>query len=276
MTYDSDPPRLRISGSPDDPFVQALEEARLELPDQEQLAAVAARFSALDGGGASERAGFSLFRTRLRAKSVQAAGIALALAMGVSAAAMMRGRFPFTIAPKAERVSVAPPPEVRHDKPPHKREHAEVLVTPSAETPPEVPSATEPPRPRNVAPTSSTRHAPAHEADRPSQGDLPSSDVDGPPTPEAEAALLFRAHRALSGNPARALALTEEHRRTYASGALGQESDLIAIEALAALGRLGDARDRAAAFRTRYPSSAHLRRLDRLLGEPSGAVQPSP
>jgi hypothetical protein len=101
----------------------------------------------------------------------------------------------------------------------------------------------------------------------PSQGDLPASDVDGPATPEAETALLGRAHQALASDPARALALTAEHRREYPSGLLRQESDLIAIEALEALGRHEEARTSAARFRARYPSSAHLRRLDRLLGE---------
>ena len=93
--------------------------------------------------------------------------------------------------------------------------------------------------------------------------------MDGVRSPDAEIALLGRAHQALSSNPARALSLTEQHRRDYPSGALGQESDVIAIEALVALGRTGEAEAAAARFRARYPSSAHLRRLDRLVGQPA-------
>jgi len=140
--------------------------------------------------------------------------------------------------------------------------------------PPEQIESPRPPEPQAVrahglvvAPAQS---APRQDDGRPSQGDLPASDVDGPATPETETALLGRAHQALASNPARALALTAQHRREYPSGVLGQESDLIAIEALTALGRQSEARASAASFRARYPSSAHLRRLDRLLGPAEG------
>jgi hypothetical protein len=276
MTYDSDPPRLRVSGSPDDPLVQALEEARLELPSKEQLAVVAARFSPVEGG-AADRAPISIGRARLRAKSMQAGAVALALAMGAAATVMMRGHFPFVSTPKVEPVLLpSPPASAPQEKATPRPRRAEREVAPTAEEPKEAPPPEE--KPRNSGPSPSVRreHATAHEATRPSQADLPSSDVDGARTPEAEAALLGRAHHALGADPSRALALTEEHRRDYPAGLLGQESDLIAIEALAALGRTGDARDRAARFRARYPSSAHLRRIDRLLGEPNGATTPTP
>ena len=98
MTYDSDPPRLRVSGSADDPLVQALEEARLELPSKEQLAVVAARFLPVEGSAADRSAPLSIGRARLRAKSMQAGAVALALAMGAAAATViMRGHFPFEI-----------------------------------------------------------------------------------------------------------------------------------------------------------------------------------
>lgn len=276
MTYDSDPPRLRLSGSPDDPLVQALEEARLELPSKEQLAVVAARFSPADGG-AGDRAPLSIGRGRLRAKSMQAGAVALALAMGAAATVMMRGHFPFVSARKVEPAALpSPPASAPLEKVTPKPRRVERDVAPTAEEPKEAP----PPevKPRNVGPSPSVRreHANTREAERPSQADLPSSDVDGTRNPEAEAALLGRAHNALASDPSRALALTEEHRRDYPAGLLGQESDLIAIEALAALGRTGDARDRAALFRARYPSSAHLRRIDRLLGEPGGETTPTP
>jgi hypothetical protein len=98
--------------------------------------------------------------------------------------------------------------------------------------------------------------------------------VDGLRTPETETALLGRAHQALSSDPAHALSLTAQHQREYPSGVLRQESDLIAIEALEALGRHAEARASAASFRSRYPSSAHLRRLDRLLGDEGEGAPP--
>jgi hypothetical protein len=276
MTYDSDPPRLRVSGSPDDPLVQALEEARLELPSKEQLAVVAARFSPMEGGAAGAGAPISIGRTRLRAKSMQAGAVALALAMGAAATVMMRGHFPFVSAPQIEaRTLPVPPASAPHETVTRQPRHGEQNVVPTAEESKEAPPEV---KARNTGPSPSVHreHPSTRATVRPSQADLPSSDVDGPRTPEAEAALLGRAHQALAADPSRALALTEEHRRDYPAGLLGQESDLIAIEALAALGRTGEAQDRAARFRSRYPSSAHLRRIDRLLGDPGTATAPAP
>jgi hypothetical protein len=79
----------------------------------------------------------------------------------------------------------------------------------------------------------------------------------------AEAALLERAQAALSGNPASALALTREHQRRFPSGALGQEREVIAIEALKRLGRKEAANARAAAFERRYRGSVHRPRVER-------------
>jgi hypothetical protein len=276
MTYDGDPPRLRMSGSPDDPLVQALEEARLELPSKEQLAAVAARFSPMEGSPADAGAPMSIRRARLRAKSMQAGAVAVALAMGAAATVMMRGHLPFVSAPKVEPQTVPVlPASAPHEKATRQPRHGELNVAPTVEEPKEAPPEV---KARSTAPSPSVHreHPSTHETARPSQADLPSSDGDGQRTPEAEAALLGRAHQALAADPSRALALTEEHRRDYPAGLLGQESDLIAIEALAALGRSGEARDRAARFRARYPSSAHLRRIDRLLGDPGTATTPAP
>ncbi|HKP58151.1 MAG TPA: hypothetical protein VJV78_15570 [Polyangiales bacterium] len=59
-----------------------------------------------------------------------------------------------------------------------------------------------------------------------------------------EARLIAQAERARnSGNPGRALALLEEHARTYAQGALAQERDAARVLVLCALGRTRDARE---------------------------------
>ncbi|HEX4339098.1 MAG TPA: hypothetical protein VH062_24490 [Polyangiaceae bacterium] len=271
MTYESDPPRLVYTGDPEDPFVQALEAARDDLPNDEQLARMAAAFSPF--GGAAKASGFWSPKRKLRVRSLQAAAVALAAAVGVGATVKLLNPFSFTKTEVAEAPVQEPGPSPQPGvvKRPRVTAPMVVPVAPSAEEPTE--RAPEP-KPRAPSASASVHHEPVATAQpsRPSQADLPSTDMDGP---ENETALLERAHHALGSSPARALALTEEHRRAYPAGVLGQESDLIAIEALVALGRDGDARSAAARFRTRYPSSAHLRRIDRLLGNAAGAPAPS-
>ena len=94
-----------------------------------------------------------------------------------------------------------------------------------------------------------------------------SADTDALPPPEA--ALLSRAHdELLRGAPDKALATTAEHERAHPRGALAQEREVIAIEALVALGRRDEARRRAASFHRVYPGSSHGDRIDRLVGQP--------
>ena len=80
-----------------------------------------------------------------------------------------------------------------------------------------------------------------------------------------EGALLLRARRELTSNPAAALALTGEDARRFPGGALTPEREVLAIEALERLGRLPEARARLSALHVRYPQSPHLTRLDALL-----------
>jgi hypothetical protein len=89
---------------------------------------------------------------------------------------------------------------------------------------------------------------------------------------ESEIALLRRAQQALGMNPTRALALAGQHRRDYPSSKLAQEREFIEIEALLGLGRMREASLRVQSFRSRYPKSAHLRRLQ--LISPSRAREP--
>ena len=76
-----------------------------------------------------------------------------------------------------------------------------------------------------------------------------------------ESALLQRAQSALASDPARALALTDQHRRSFPAGALREEREAIAIQALRGLGREPEARARAARFETKYPNSVHRSRV---------------
>jgi hypothetical protein len=82
----------------------------------------------------------------------------------------------------------------------------------------------------------------------------------------SEGALLLRARQQLGSDPASTLALTDEHARRFPNGTLAPEREVLAIEALAALGRTSDARTRLSAFADRYPQSRHLARLETLVG----------
>jgi hypothetical protein len=71
----------------------------------------------------------------------------------------------------------------------------------------------------------------------------------------------LRARRELESDPAAALALVREHEARYAGGALVQEREALAVEALARLGRVDEARGRLARLRRDFPQSPHLSRL---------------
>jgi hypothetical protein len=89
------------------------------------------------------------------------------------------------------------------------------------------------------------------------------------PEEASEDALLHRAHAASSSDPRQALALTAEHARRFPNGMLAHEREVLAIEALARLGRRDDARARATAFSASYPGSPYQSRVDDALGAPA-------
>lgn len=118
------------------------------------------------------------------------------------------------------------------------------------------------PRPRPAAEASSRR------AEEPG-----ATASERPKAPPAEAgdelALLERARTALASEPARTLALADEHVRRFQRPALAQERERLAIEALVRLGRHGEAEERARRFEETYPSSAHLARVRALVAPPA-------
>jgi outer membrane protein assembly factor BamD (BamD/ComL family) len=63
------------------------------------------------------------------------------------------------------------------------------------------------------------------------------------------------------GNPSEALQLLADAAQRFPGGVLGQERELLSIEALAASGQSASARQRAAAFMQAHPDSAHAARL---------------
>jgi hypothetical protein len=87
-------------------------------------------------------------------------------------------------------------------------------------------------------------------------------DVVALPPAKSEVDLIHDAHAAMRHDPRAALRLLDEHGARFADGLMVPEREVLAIEALRALGAESAAAARLAAFRTRYPDSVHLRRLD--------------
>lgn len=101
--------------------------------------------------------------------------------------------------------------------------------------------------------------------------------TSSPPTqtPADELALLTRARGLLATAADAALALTEEHRARFARGTFAQERELIAVEALARLGRAEEALTRGKAFLARFARSAHAERMRVILEGLTGEAAPS-
>jgi hypothetical protein len=107
----------------------------------------------------------------------------------------------------------------------------------------------------------------ARPSDAPSDDHGATAPAAAPDPGPTEGALLLRARQELASDPSGALTLTQEHARRFPSGALVQEREVLAIEALARLGRSSDAKHRLDAFRARFPRSPHIERLTTLLDQ---------
>lgn len=242
------------SSGADERVRRCLEAGRDELPTEDQLAALAARLGPLfgpggtspppSGGATGGGGGAAAAGAGLTGKALVAAGVAIALAAGglVWRSVESTERVPVVAAP------VAPPrPAPVVEEVPRGLDPAEAPPSP---TPAPGPHA----RPRTT----------------PAERDAGRADAaTAPADPEAEVALVRSAQQALrAGAAARALELAADHARRFPSGLLAQEREVVAIESLARLGRTAEARARADAFRRRWPRSAHVRRLDVILGTP--------
>lgn len=88
----------------------------------------------------------------------------------------------------------------------------------------------------------------------------------GPAAKPSEIKLLKRAE-GLRAEPLKALRVLRRHARLYPEGVLAQEREVLAIEALLAAGRRGEAQRRADRFAASHPGSAQLRRVRVLLAK---------
>lgn len=123
-------------------------------------------------------------------------------------------------------------------------------------------------------PVASVPHAPvvARPAPRRAGPNVNAGDARAIAQPaEAQASeweLVRQAREALGGDPGASLRLTAEHARLYPHGALAQEREVIAIDALVRLGRRDDAKARAEALLRRFPGTAHRAHIEALLARP--------
>lgn len=221
-----DPVRLKdASGSP--ALRSALEAARADVPSPEALQALATRLGPLTAPLAPAAPA-----------AVAGGGAAVAIGAGIVGAAIVAIGAVWWMTPAPEQPP--PPPavvDVQPDVP---------TPAPPPEAPPAVPVPVPAPAPRVVQPAVVTPSGAAPVAD----------DLD------AELALVGDAQLALRTDAALALALAEQHAGRFPQGTLAQEREVVAIEALTALGRLDEARTRTEAFLARWPDSAHRRRLE--------------
>jgi hypothetical protein len=159
----------------------------------------------------------------------------------------------------AAAVASAPPPAVATVAPASRGENVGLAVAAAPGAGPSRPTSS--PRRRSGSPAVAAMLPPP--AASPS---APASLPSAPAAVSTEIQLLDAAQLALRGGDlARALALTSSHRDAYPRGAMTEEREAIAVEALVRLGRTDDARVRLASFVTRFPGSGYHARLQRLL-----------
>ncbi len=88
----------------------------------------------------------------------------------------------------------------------------------------------------------------------------------------AEMRMLSRARTLLGEHPAEALGVIRQHRRAYPEGALREEREVFAIEALLALEHTAEAERRYYDFLVDFPDSEHREHLMREMQRPPHAV----
>jgi len=180
-------------------------------------------------------------------------GIGAAVTIGVAAFVLLRG-------PSG---SVGTPPPSGALTPSSVAEPAPTAPAGPTSAPPPAASGAAPPAP----PASDVERGSRAAADRAPRAAAPRAPARAAAARHAradgasETALLEQARAALQSRPAEALALTRRHQALFPHGALAQEREVIAIDALERLGRKAAASARAAEFERRYRGSVHQPRL---------------
>lgn len=267
MTTAKDPVRLRRVMAHDTVLARGLAAAQARGPSDEQLVAlergVFAATAITAAVGATLAAHSASSVATVASATWWSAGAAKLVLAGVTAVALGGGATVAwhtaskTKAPAATHASSAATTRAKARKleasaavapviEPADRAPEEVAA-PVLATPPEVTVPFEPTRAKPVA----KAHAPARAA---------------APATDDEVALLDRAHRALAGEPSRALTLAREHARSFPTSSLDEERELIVVTALVKLDRVAEARRLVEAFSARRPGSTYLPKMNVLVG----------
>jgi hypothetical protein len=243
MSDDLDPDVLSVLRKATPVEVDAASRARV-------LAGVDARIAMLpsNGGGGSQSNGGAPNSgiSRLIA-SKPILSLALALAVGGAAGALLRGA-PSPNVVVVERVVAAPSPSALASAAPIAAPSSSVAAVDSIDA--------------DALPNASARAS--------------APPLDSGAALAAESALLDIARTALArGEPDHALAAIARHAAQFPHGVLVEEREAIAVKALAQAGRGSDAKARADRFRARYPKSMFQTAIDSSLGS-NREMDPTP
>jgi hypothetical protein len=262
---DHDPPPLSDPASGAPPFLRAaLRSARAEVPDAHQLARLAGKLP-LAGPVAPPAAPPSVLSGALigAALGVLVAGAGFVRESRREAGAPVP---PVVAAVTAPRIASATAPVL--EAPRTGTEAARAVPVPAPSPP--VPVAATPASVSASAIVPPPPPAPSEASPPPVAGAVPGASLGGGQVAReelhSEVELLGRARDSLASNPAEALALTRQSATQFPGGALAQEREVLAIEALRRLGRLDEARARRDRFLSAYPGSVHRQRLEATLG----------
>jgi hypothetical protein len=239
---------------------RALGAARGDLPSPDHVEAMLARFPFPDGGGGGGGGDTGGGVPDVGSAAEVAAGAAKSAAVGkwvgiaflaASAGTVFYAKTtipPHAIEPTASAVAVATASA---------SSAVAVIATPEPTAP--EPSAIESSASTASATASSAPHAqPAVTA----SASATESASSGPVRSEIE---ILKEAAGARGNPGRMLELVNEHARQHPKGMLGQEREMLRIEALVGLGKRAEAKALADAFRKGNPSSAYAERLNQIV-----------
>ncbi len=266
------PPRLTDPKSDASGFLRLLVHAgQTELPDAERMRALSARVGSLAGGGPAGAAGNGVGALGGGAAKGAGGAAALKVTAAVTLAAAVGGAAVLGLRqapPPLREAPVEGAPAPLADPP----ALLPVVGRATLAAPPSPGSASErvsPVSPPVVVVVSTPKPAPLPTAGAGTAAPAPSAvaghEGSNEVSAESEIALLQAARTALRDNPTAALALADRHAARFATGALAQEREVIAVEALLALNRREEAMERGQRFARDFPNSAHWTRIEALL-----------
>ncbi|HVU01669.1 MAG TPA: hypothetical protein VHE30_07955 [Polyangiaceae bacterium] len=236
---EEDPVRLALRGDVGS-LDETLRAAEARVPDDATVARLASRLGLAPPGGSPSPAASSA--------PSGTAGLGVAGGKVLASALLVAGGIVLVVATRPTRV---PPPATSASATPAVAASAEAVLVPPPIPVPSGASATDGVEQKPVErPPAAAEHGTAVRS----------------PAPPTELELVGKAERAARTDPATALALAKELERLYPAGALSEERDVIAIEALARLGNLAAARERATAFSAAHPGSPYARRIQHAVG----------